>query len=239
MARYAPCWTDTTHWDLTDIAALRMGLASSRREVLRDNVLIMDQWGILDKIRHYMPLSAMYADRLTGEAIEASRVTAPGTLALGMLGQAMHLLQDSGNPWHAKPLLPFYQRNHTVFEEYVAKNMREGFCFRRVLLDTPQRWILPGYTQRIGDGAGHLAREAAGHFAFLDRSIRLDAGWQEDEGVARVTSALLLSCLRMCETQIQCFLVRATTSMALPVRLPVGVTWTFFGPEHQRLLGES
>ena len=38
-------WTEATHVDLTDIAALRMGLSRSHREVLRRSVMVPDSLG--------------------------------------------------------------------------------------------------------------------------------------------------------------------------------------------------
>jgi len=229
-------WRDSTHWDLTDVAALRMGLSRSQREVLRRNVLMPDGWGILDKVRHYMPLCSYVAGELTQEAIREAKTAAQGTGALERLGHAMHFLQDAGNPWHARPLLPSCQKNHTAYEEYVAGNMRDGFCFRRALLDTPSRWILhPAFTQRIGDGAAHLARHAVKEFPFLDTCIRTDPAWQESEEIAEITVSILTACLRMCETQIHSFSIRAPLQVLRPVRLPVAVTWTFLGSDERRL----
>ena len=229
-------WTETTHHDLTDIAALRMGLPRSQREILCSSIMVPDWWGMLDKIRHYMPLCSIFAGELTREAIQSVGLISDGTSGLEKLGYAMHFLQDAGNPWHGQPLLPSYQKNHTAYEEYVAGNMRDGFCFRNALLDTPDRWILhPLFTERIGEGAAYLARGAVNHFPFLDTCIRTDPGWQESEEVARVTRSLLAACLQMCETQIHSFSIRAESQAVRSIRLPAAVTWTFVGSDERRL----
>jgi len=229
-------WREATHSDLTDVAALRMGFPPQKREILRRNVLVPDNWGLFDKIRHYMPLCAVFAGELTREAIREAEVTDGETGALEKLGYAMHFLQDAGNPWHARPLLPSCQKNHSVYEEYVARNMRDGFCFRRALLDTPDTWIVnPEFTQRIGDGAANLARQAVKKFTFLDTSIRTEPEWQESEEIAAVTLSILTACMQMCETQLYSFSIRAAPQVSRPIRLPVAVTWTFIGSDERRL----
>ena len=229
-------WTETTHVDLTDIAALRMGLPRSHREVLRRSVMVPDSWGIIEKIRHYMPLCSILAGEMTQDAIMTAQSADSEKNGLEKLGYAMHFLQDAGNPWHTRPLLPLCQRNHSIYEEYVARNMREGFRFRHALMKTPDRWILhPQFTERIGDGAVHLARQAVKRFTFLDTCIRNDPHWQENEEVARVTLSLLASCLQMCETQIHSFSIRAESQISRPIHLPVAVTWTFLGSDRRRL----
>ena len=236
MVCAAENWTETTHLDLTDIAARRMGLSRSQREVLCSNIMVPDRWGMLDKIRHYMPLCSVFAGELTREAIQTVLSASHEDVGLEKLGHAMHFLQDAGNPWHARPLLPSCQRNHTVYEDYVAWNMRNGFCFRRALMKTPDRWILhPLFTERIGAGAAYLARQAVQHFPFLDTCIRTDPAWQESEAVAQITLTLLTACLQMCETQIHSFSIRAASQAVLPIRLPVAVTWTFLGSDKRRL----
>jgi len=236
MARAVENWTETTHRDLTDIAALRMGLSRSQREVLCSSIMVPDRWGTLEKIRHYMPLCSTFAGELTREAIRTVQRVPHENTGLEKLGHAMHFLQDAGNPWHARPLLPSCQKNHTAYEDYVARNMRDGFCFRHELMKTPDRWILhPLFTERIGDGAAHLARQAVRHFPFLDTCIRTDPGWQEREEVARVTLSLLAACLQMCETQIHSFSIRAESQAVRSIRLPVAVTWTFLGSDKRRL----
>jgi hypothetical protein len=236
MVRTVKHWTDSTHWDLTDVAALRMGLSPSKREILRHHVLEPDNWGILDKIRHYMPLCSIFAGELTVEAISEAKTSIGETGALEKLGNAMHFLQDAGNPWHACPLLPVFQQNHTVYEEYVAKNMRNGFCFRRALIETPV--IRPFHTEfigHIGNGAAYLARQAVTKFSFLDSCIRNDPDWEECEKVAEVTVSILTSCMQMCETQIHAYSLRAAARAPRPISLPIAVTWTFLGSEKRRL----
>ena len=236
MVRTVENWTETTHLDLTDIAALRMGLSRSQREVLCSSIMVPDRWGTLEKIRHYMPLCSIFAGELTRDAIRTVRRVPDQMAGLEKLGYAMHFLQDAGNPWHGRPLLPSCQKNHTMYEEYVARNMRDGFCFRNSLLDTPDRWILhPLFTERIGEGAAYLARHAVRHFAFLDTCIRTDRKWQESDEVARVTRSLLAACLQMCETQIHSFSIRAESQAVRSIRLPVAVTWTFLGSDERRL----
>jgi hypothetical protein len=236
MARAVENWTETTHLDLTDIAALRMGLSRSQREVLCSNIMVPDRWGTLEKIRHYMPLCSTFAGELTREAIRTVQRAPHENIGLEKLGQAMHFLQDAGNPWHARPLLPSCQKNHAAYEDYVARNMRDGFCFRQELMKTPDRWILhPLFTERIGDGAAYLARQAVRYFPFLDTCIRTDPGWQEREEIARLTLFLLSACLQMCETQIHSFSIRAEAQAVRPIRLPVAVTWTFLGSDKRRL----
>jgi len=229
-------WTDLTHWDLTDIAALRMGFSPAQRSILRHNVLIPDMWGVLDKIRHYMPLCSIFAAELTREAVRMAKKPDSTTNALKILGHAMHFLQDAGNPWHARPLLPFCQRNHTLFEEYVAANMREGFCFRNALMNAPALSIPhPEFIHRIGDGAVHLAKTASRKFPLLDSAIRNDLFWKQDENIAAVTLELLTGCLHMTEAQIYSFSIRAL-SEPQPFSLPAAVTWTFLGSDRRRLI---
>jgi hypothetical protein len=236
MVRAAENWTETTHLDLTDIAALRMGLSRTQREVLCRSIMVPDRWGMIDKIRHYMPLCSVFAGEMTRDAIHTVQGAPRETIGLEKLGYAMHFLQDAGNPWHARPLLPSCQKNHSVYEDYVAWNMRDGFCFRHALMNTPEKWILhPRFTQRIGDGAAHLARQAVQHFPFLDACIRTDPSWQEREEVAQVTLSLLKACLQMCETQIHSFSIRAESQAVRSIRLPVAVTWTFLGSDERRL----
>ncbi len=240
MVRAADHWTETTHLDLTDIAALRMGLSRTQRDVLLRSIMVPDRWGVFDKIRHYMPLCAVFAGELTRDAIRMAQGASRETIGLEKLGYAMHFLQDAGNPWHARPLLPSCQKNHSVYEDYVARNMRDGFCFRHALMNTPEKWILhPQFTQRIGDGAAHLARQAVQYFPFLDAYIRTDPSWQEREEVAQVTLSLLKACLRMCETQIYSFSIRAESQAVRTIRLPVAVTWTFLGSDERRLTAGS
>jgi len=235
MADTAEDWTDLTHWDLTDVAALRMGLSRSQREILCRNVLVPDSWGMLDKIRHYMPLCAIFTAELTREAIHAAKSADKKEEPLAKLGHAMHFLQDSGNPWHSRPLLPSYQKNHTAYEHYVARNMREGFCFRQALMDAPADPAhQPEFTHRIADGAAHLARNSAREFAFLDSRIRTDPSWQESEKVAAITVSILTGCLRMCETQIHSYAIRAATATRA-FSLPAAVTLTFIGSDERRL----
>ena len=69
MVRAVENWMETTHIDLTDIAALRMGLSRTQREVLLRSIMVPDRWGMLDKIRHYMPLCSVFAGELTRDAI--------------------------------------------------------------------------------------------------------------------------------------------------------------------------
>jgi len=238
MAQTGDDWIYSTHRDLTDLAASRMGLSASGRTVLRRNVIVPDAWGRIDKVRHYMPLCSFFAGELTREAIrEAATGSSAETRALEKLGHAMHFLQDAGNPWHARPLLPLVQKNHRPYEEYVARNMRDGFCFRRAL---QKRSARPNpyaeFTHRIGDGAAYLARHTVTRFSFLDRTIRTDPRWQEREDVAEVTVSILGSCLRMCETQIHAFTTRAQPAVPRPVRLPFAVTLTFLGSDKRRLL---
>ncbi len=229
-------WMNATHWDLTDVAALHMGLSRSHREILRQNVMVPDSWGIFDKVRHYMPLCSFFAGELTREAIREAETAVHETSALEKLGYAMHFMQDAGNPWHARPLLPSCQKNHSVYEEYVARNMRDGFCFRRALLNTPEEGVLHHqFTQRIGDGAAYLARQSVKKFPFLDACIYADPAWQENEEVAEVTLSILTACLQMCETQIHSFSIRAESQITRPIRLPIAVTWTFFGSDERRL----
>jgi hypothetical protein len=236
MVRAAERWTETTHLDLTDIAALRMGLSRHHREVLCRSVMVPDNWGIVDKIRHYMPLCSVFAGELTQEAIRSAHSVNNESIGLEKLGHAMHFLQDAGNPWHARPLLPSCQKNHSVYEEYVAKNMRAGFRFRHALMNTPDRGILfPQFTHRIGDGTAYLARQAVKKFQFLDECIRNDPMWQESEEVASVTLSLLIACLQMCEIQIHSFSIRAESQILRPIRLPIAVTWTFLGSDERRL----
>ena len=229
-------WTDLTHWDLTDVAALRMGFNPSERSILRKNALVPDDWGFLDKIRHYMPLCSIFAAELTWEAIHTVKLSGNTTdAALRKLGLAMHFLQDAGNPWHTCLLLPIYQRNHTAFEEYVAANMREGFCFRTALLETPPSDLTHHmFTRRIREGTAHIARCAAREFSFLDSSIRSDLAWRNSEKVASVTTSILRNCLQMCEMQLHSFLTKASWDPQ-PFSLPVAVTWTFIGPDKFRL----
>ena len=229
-------WTHLTHWDLADVAALRRGLSRPQRKILRRSVLVPDGWGMLDKVRHYMPLCSFFAGELTRDAIREAGTSARETGALVKLGHAMHFLQDAGNPWHALPLLPLCQKNHSVYEDYVARNMRDGFCFRRTLQDiTDGRIPHPEFTQRIGDGAAHLARQAVKEFPFLDSCIRTDPAWRESEEVAAVTLSMLTACMQMCETQIHSFTIRAPSQEPRPIRLPVAVTWTFLGSDRRRL----
>ncbi|MFY9749414.1 MAG: hypothetical protein WAK75_08230 [Methanoregula sp.] len=236
MVRAVEHWTETTHFDLTDIAALHMGLSCTQREILCRNIMVPDRWGMLDKIRHYMPLCSVFAGELTRDAIRTVKGAPRETIGLEKLGYAMHFLQDAGNPWHARPLLPSCQKNHSVYEDYVARNMRTGFCFRHALMNRPDKGIIhPQFTQRIGDGAAHLARQAVQHFPFLDACIRTDPSWQESEEVAQVTLSLLSACLQMCETQIHSFSIRAESQILRPIRLPVAVTWTFLGSDERRL----
>jgi len=237
MPRAVEHWMDSTHWDLTDVAALHMGLPRSQREILRRNVLVPDSWGSLDKVRHYMPLCSLFAGELTREAICEAKRSPRETGALEKLGHAMHFLQDAGNPWHARPLLPLSQKNHAAYEAYVARNMRDGFCFRRALLNIPvTRTFHAEFTRRIGDGAAHLARQAVQEFPFLNASIRTDPAWQESEEVAAITVSILTACLQMCETQIHAFTTRAASQVLRPIRLPVAVTWTFLGSDRRRLV---
>lgn len=236
MVRAVENWMETTHIDLTDIAALRMGLSRTQREVLLRSIMVPDRWGMLDKIRHYMPLCSVFAGELTRDAIRTVRGAPRETIGLEKLAYAMHFLQDSGNPWHARPLLPSCQKNHSVYEDYVARNMRAGFCFRHSLMHTPDKGtIYPQFTQRIGDGAAHLAWQAVQHFPFLDACIRTDPSWQQNEEVAGITLSLLRACLQMCETQIHSFSIRAESQVFRPIRLPVAVTWTFLGSDRRRL----
>ncbi|MFZ0004767.1 MAG: hypothetical protein WCC86_09860 [Methanoregula sp.] len=236
MAQAVKDWMETTHLDLTDIASLRMGLSRPHREVLRRNVMVPDSWGIFDKIRHYMPLCSILAGELTRDAIFAARSFSDETAGLEKLGHAMHFLQDAGNPWHARPLLPKCQKNHAIYEEYVARNMRAGFCFRNALINSSERRILhPQFTRRIGDGTAYLAREAVKKFPFLDGCICNDPAWQENDEVATVTLSLLTACLQMCETQIYSFSIRAESQILRPMHLPVAVTWTFLGSDNRRL----
>ena len=236
MARTVDHWTETTHLDLTDIAALRMGLSRAQRDVLHHHVMIPDTWGILDKVRHYMPLCAFFAGELTREAICTAKNFSNERKGLEKLGYALHFMQDAGNPWHARPLLPSIQKNHSTYEDYVARNMREGFCFRKVLMKTPERGIFcPLYSQRIRAGAVYLARESVRYFPFLDRCIHKDPAWQENEKVAGVTLALLTTCLQMSETQIHSFSIRAEGQELHPIYLPAAVTWTFLGSDRRRL----
>ena len=239
MEQHPPAhWTETTHIDLTDIAARRMGLSRFHRELLCRNIMVPDSWGVLDKIRHYMPLCSLFAGELTREAICASRVRQK--TGFEKLGHAMHFLQDAGNPWHGRPLLPSYQKNHTIYEEYVAGNMREGFCFSRSLAGIREqgRFHLL-FAHRIHDGAAFLARQAAGKFSFLDTAIRTDPSWKESEEVAAITLDLLNSCMEMCETQIHSFAIRAEPRAIRPIRLPAAVTWTFLGSDERRLAAVS
>lgn len=236
MMRDVEHWKNSTHQDLTDVAALRMGLSLEQREILRNNIMVPDGWGLLDKVRHYMPLCSLYAGELTREAIHAAEIAPGEASAWEKLGHAMHFLQDPGNPWHARPLLPSCQKNHTVYEEYVARNMREGFCFRRGLLDTPITSIpRPEFTQHIENGVAHLARKNVKDFLFLDTCIRTDPKWREREEIAAITLSVLTACMQMCETQIHSFSVRAASQEALPIRLPAAVTWTFLGSDKRRL----
>ena len=178
----------------------------------------------------------MFAGELTRDAISTAQSPVQEEIGLEKLGHAMHFLQDAGNPWHARPLLPTCQKNHTIYEEYVAGNMRAGLCFRRALMDTPDKWLLHSqFTQRIGDGAAYLARQAVKKFPMLDACIRTDPAWQENEEVARVTLALLTACLQMCETQIHSFSIRAESQVVRPIHLPIAVTWTFLGSDERRL----
>ena len=198
--------------------------------------MVPDSWGIFDKIRHYMPLCSILAGELTRDAICAVRSSSDETTGLEKLGYAMHFLQDAGNPWHARPLLPTCQKNHSIYEEYVARNMRAGFRFRNALINAPERQNLHArFTRRIGDGTAYLAREAVKKFPFLDGCIRNDPAWQENEEVAGVTLCLLTACLLMCETQIHSFSIRAESQVLRPIRLPVAVTWTFLGSDERRL----
>ena len=192
-------------------------------------------WGMFDKIRHYMPLCALFSAELTREAIHAAKSADKKADALEKLGYAMHFLQDAGNPWHARPLLPSCQKNHTAYEHYVARNMREGFCFREALVDAPpDNPRHPEFTRRIADGAVHLARNATREFAFLDSCIRTDPAWEESEKVAAVTASILTGCLRMCETQIHSYAIRAA-SATRAFSLPAAVTLTFIGSDERRL----
>ncbi|HVP97007.1 hypothetical protein [Methanoregula sp.] len=236
MARTVDPWTDATHLDLTDLAALRMGLSRAQQGVLHRYVMVPDQWGLLDKIRHYMPLCAFFAGELTRDAIFAAKDASSEECGLVKLAYGMHFLQDAGNPWHALPLLPRYQKNHSVYEDYVARNMQEGFRFHRALMKTPDCGIMRSrFTRRIGEGTAQLARQAVQHFPFLDKRIRTDPAWQECDEVARVTLSLLSACLQMCETQIHSFSIRAEVQAVRPIRLPVAVTWTFLGSDKRRL----
>ena len=82
MAQAVKHWTETTHFDLTDIAALRMGLSRPHREILHRNVMVPDSWGIFDKIRHYMPLCSILAGELTRDAICAVRSSSDETTGM-------------------------------------------------------------------------------------------------------------------------------------------------------------
>ena len=184
-----------------------------------------------------MPLCSFFAGEYTREAIHDAKTAIRELNAFKKLGYAMHFLQDAGNPWHSRPLLPSWQKNHKVYEEYVAKNMREGFCFRRILLNASvSRSFYHEFAQKIGEGAAHLARQSAREFTFLDTSIRTDPAWQESEDVAAVTASILTSCLQMCETQIHAFTIRAASQVQRPIRLPVAVTLTFLGSDKRRLI---
>ena len=236
MARAADPWTDATHLHLTDLSALRRGLSRAQRDVLRQCVMVPDQWGLLDKIRHYMPLCAFFAGELTRDAILVAKSSSDDEGGLIKLAYGMHFLQDAGNPWHALPLLPRYQKNHFVYEDYVARNMQEGFRFRHALMNTPDCEVRQSrFARRIGDGTAQMARQAVQHFSFIDKRIRTDPYWQECDEVARVTLSLLTSCMQMCETQIHSFSIRADVEAVRTVRLPVAVTWTFLGSDKRRL----
>ena len=77
MVRAADHWTETTHLDLTDIAALRMGLSRTQRDVLLRSIMYQTVGVCSDKIRHYMPLCAVFAGELTRDAIRMAQGVFP------------------------------------------------------------------------------------------------------------------------------------------------------------------